>query len=96
MNEINKEVIDVAFGNGCNAVSRVVIPQNPHNKNKTKICYGRTMGANEKVKKEKMTNIVREMKKHSLNILGLSEVKWKKSGDFEGYRFISVGGSRNG
>ena len=54
------------------------------------------MGANEKVKKEKMANIVREMKKHSLNILGLSEVKWKKSGDcyFEGYRFISVGGGR--
>ena len=36
------------------------------------------------------------MKKHSLNILGLREVKWKKSGDcyFEGYRFISVGGGR--
>ena len=51
---------------------------------------------NEKVKKEKMANIVREMKRHSLNILGLSEVKWKKSGDcyFEGYRFISVGGGR--
>jgi hypothetical protein len=32
------------------------------------------MGANEKVKKEKMANIVRKMKKHSLNILGLSEV----------------------
>ena len=42
----------------------------------------------------KKANIVREMKKHSLNIFGLSEVKWKKSGDcyFEGYRFISVGG----
>ena len=39
------------------------------------------MGANEKVKKEKMANIVREIKKHSLNILGLSEVKWKKSVD---------------
>ena len=36
------------------------------------------------------------MKKHSLNILGLSEVKWKKIGDcyFKGYCFISVGGGR--
>ena len=76
VNEINKEVIDVAFGNGCNAASRVVIPRNPHNK-----CD---------------INIVREIKKQSLNILGLSEVKWKKSGDcyFEGYCFISVGGGR--
>ena len=64
VNEINKDVIDVAFGNGCNAASGVVIPRNPHNKNKTKIGTWnvRTMGANEKVKKEKMANIVREMK----------------------------------
>ena len=43
-----------------------------------------------------MANIMREMKKHSLNILWLSEVKWKKSWDFhfEGYRFISAGGWR--
>ena len=36
------------------------------------------------------------MKKHSLNILGLSEFKWKKSGYcyFERYRFISVGGGK--
>ena len=27
MNEINEEVIDVAFGNGCNAASKVVIPK---------------------------------------------------------------------
>ena len=41
-----------------------------------------------------MANIVRDMK--SLNILRLSEVKCKKSGDwyFEGYRFISVGARR--
>ena len=72
--EINKEIIDVAFSNGCNAASRVVIPRNPHNKNKTKIGTWnvRTMGANEKDKKEKIFNTVREMKKHSLNILGLS------------------------
>ena len=51
VNKINKEVIDVAFGNGCNAASRVVIPRNSHNKNKTKIgtCNVRTMGVNEKV-----------------------------------------------
>ena len=43
-----------------------------------------------------MANIVREMRKHSLNILGLYEVKWKKSGDcfYEGYRFFRFGGGR--
>ena len=43
-----------------------------------------------------MANIVRQMKKHSLNILRLSEAKWKKSEDcyFDGYCFISIGGGR--
>ena len=43
-----------------------------------------------------MANIVREIKKHSLNIVGLSEVKWKKSGYcyFEVYRFLSDDGCR--
>ena len=52
VNEINKEVIDVAFGSGCNAASRVVIPLNSPNKNKTKIGTWnvRTMGAKEKEK----------------------------------------------
>ena len=35
MNDI--EVIDVAFGNGCNAAYRVVIPRYPQNKNRTKL-----------------------------------------------------------
>ena len=45
------------------------------------------------VKKEKIANIVKETKKHSLNIVGLSDVKWKKSGYyyFEEYSCISVG-----
>ena len=37
LNEINKEVIDVAFGNGCDANSRVVNPRITHKKNKIKI-----------------------------------------------------------
>ena len=62
MNEINKEIIDVAFDNGCNAASSNVIPRNPHYKKMTKIgtLKVRTMGTNEKVKKEKMANIVRD------------------------------------
>ena len=36
VNEINKEVIDVAFGYACNVASRVVIPRNPHNKKRDK------------------------------------------------------------
>ena len=54
------------------------------------------MGANEKFRKKKMANIKSEMKSHSFNILGLSGVKWKKSGDcyYEGYRFISDGGGK--
>ena len=55
----------------------------------------RTIWSNENVKKEKMW---REMKKHSLNILGSSKVKLKNSGDcyFEGYRLISAGRREHG
>ena len=42
------------------------------------------MGANEKVKKEKMANIVRELKKDSLDI------QWKKSGDISKDIVLSV------
>ena len=86
----------MVFGNGCNVAFRVVIPRNLHNKKKKKGTWNFRLGSNEKIKKEKMANIVREMKKHSLNILGLSEVKWKESGYcfLEGYRSISVGRRR--
>src|SRR6218665_4087207 len=48
----------------------------------------------------KLTNVIGEMKKAGLNILGLSEVRWKDAGEFmsEGVRVIYTGGeeSQNG
>ena len=99
VNGIGNVVTDVAFGSGRScAASKVIIKRNPHKERVMRIGTWnvRTMGGEEKVRREKMGNAVIEMKRTKLNILGLSEVKWKKSGDcyFEGYRFISVGGGR--
>src|SRR6476661_4071843 len=104
---IERRVGDVAFGRGelyCeraveNVASKVVNMRNPREM-RIGTWNVRTMGQEAAVKKEKMANIVKEMKRCKLNVLGLCEVKWKKSDDCysEGFRFINVGGGagRNG
>jgi len=46
---------------------------------------------------EKLENVKREMKKNKLNILGLTEVRWKESGDIvsDKYRVIYSGGQQS-
>ena len=104
---IERRVGDVAFGSGelyCeraveNVASKVVNMRNPREM-RIGTWNVRTMGQEAAVKKEKMANIVKEMKRCRLNVLGLCEVKWKKSDDCysERFRFINVGGGagRNG
>jgi exonuclease III len=45
-------------------------------------------------RKGKLENVKAEMKRYGLNVLGLSEVRWKDGGDFEsdGYRIVYAGG----
>jgi len=45
--------------------------------------------------KGKLENVKREMERYGINILGLSEVSWKGSGDFEsdGTRVVYSGGN---
>ena len=40
--------------------------------------------------KGKLENVKNEMKRNGLNVLGMSEVRWKECGDFEseGYRVV--------
>ena len=42
----------------------------------------------------KLENVKKEMKRNGLNVLGMSEVRWKECGDFEskGYRVVYSGG----
>jgi endonuclease/exonuclease/phosphatase family metal-dependent hydrolase len=49
------------------------------------------------LKKGKLENIKREMKRMGLGVLGLSEVRWKGCGDFvsDGMRIIYAGGSES-
>ena len=46
------------------------------------------------LKSGKLANVISEMKRGKINILGLSEVRWKDGGDFisDGYRVNYTGG----
>ena len=48
------------------------------------------------MQKGKLENVKREMKRYGLNVLGLSEVRWKESGDFmsDDVRVIYSGGQQ--
>src|SRR6218665_2469071 len=107
-NDVNDSIQSserVAFVRGGNKASSVVIQRNPckekekTEKGKERLKVGiwnvRTMR-----RPGKLTNVIGEMKKAGLNILGLSEVRWKDAGEFmsEGVRVIYTGGeeSQNG
>ena len=45
----------------------------------------------------KLENVISEMKKHNISIMGLGETRWKGTGDRineEGYRIIHSGGKK--
>ena len=80
----------VAFGRRGNKASSVVIQRNPC---KEKINIG-TWNVRTMLRPGKLANAIREMKRTELDILGLSEVRWKEGGDFmsEGIRVIHTEG----
>src|SRR6218665_1681799 len=67
-----------AFGRRGNKASSVVIQRNPC---KEKISVG-TWNVRTMLRQGKLANVIREMRKTKLDILGLSEVRWKEGGDF--------------
>lgn len=82
---------NVAPGRRGNKASQVVIQQNPCYKMRISTWNVRTMN-----RPEKLENIMHEMNKTNMHILGLSEVRWKKNGDYiEGNtKVIYSGGER--
>ncbi len=80
----------VASGFGGHKASGVVIMRNPC----TNIA---TWNVRTMLKDGKLENIQEEMKRNKISILGLSETRWKNSGDFEndGYRILYSGGNKH-
>ena len=80
-----------AFCRGRNRASQVVIERNPFYKMRIGTWNVRTMN-----KPEKLENIKHEMKRLNIDIMGLSEVRWKESGDYTDgdTRVIYSGGER--
>lgn len=88
----------VAFGRGgkratsASKASQVVSQRNPC---KEKLRVG-TWNVRTMQRPGKLANVIREMRKARLDILGLSEVRWKEGGDFtsEGIRVIYTEGNK--
>ena len=84
--------VNTAFGRGGSEASQVVIMQNP-NKDLSNVAVInlRTMA-----RPEKLENAKREMKQYRLNLMGLTEVRWKETGNFIGsdVRVIYSGGDQ--
>src|SRR6218665_432532 len=89
-NDVNDSIQSserVAFGRGGNKASSVVIQRNPcKEKEKTEKVKERlkvgTWNVRTMRRPGKLTNVIGEMKKAGLKILGLSEVRWKDAGEF--------------
>src|SRR6218665_3450587 len=92
----------VASGRGGSGASSVVIQRNPcqinrnqkkKNDLKNKIQVG-TWNVRTMLRPGKLSNVIREMKRANLDVIGLAETRWKEEGDFtsKGVRIIHTGG----
>jgi len=81
-------------GTGGRRASLVVNLQNPCNTNTLKVG---TWNVRSMLRVEKLENIKREMERSNLSIVGLTEVRWKETGDVSSdkYRVIHSGGQQS-
>lgn len=80
-------------GRGGSRASQVVNLQNPCGES---LRIG-TWNVRSMLRPEKLENIKREMSKNNINMLGMTEVRWKKTGDTnsDSYRVIHSGGDQS-
>ena len=89
----------VASGNGGSEASRVVNQRKPcsdNNRKQISLKMG-TWNVRTMLRQGKLANVIREMERENLDILGLCETRWKTGGDFnsEGIRVIYTGGEKS-
>jgi exonuclease III len=88
----------VAFGRRGNRASLVVNKRNPclKSKEKASLKIG-TWNVRTMQRAGKLANVIGEMRRAEIQILGLAEVRWKNDGDFisEGIRVIYAGGEEH-
>ena len=96
VNGIYSQAGDVAPGSEAHRDLKVVNMRNPCTRKRNKIKIG-TWNVRTMLRRGKLENIKQEMRKMEVNILGLSEVRWKEQGDFysDGYRIIYSGGTES-
>ncbi len=103
-NDVNgtcQQMTSVASGSGGTKASKVVIQRKPWNKLHRNQCKELlrigTWNVRTMLRPGKLINVIEEMKRAKLDILGLSEVRWKEGGDFnsENVRVIYAGGQES-
>ncbi len=97
VNDVNGSTLHakgrVAPGSGRSQASSVVIKRKPGT---TEIRLG-TWNVRTMLRKGKLANVIREMRRERVEILGLAEVRWQENGDFcsDGVRVIHAGGKES-
>lgn len=93
VNGISSHAGDVASGSGFGKEPKVVNMRNPCGR---KLKIG-TWNVRTMMREGKLENVKGEMKRNGINILGLSEVRWKGDGDFmsDDVRIIYAGGKES-
>jgi hypothetical protein len=93
VNGVSSQAGDAAFGSGKNKVPKVVIKRKPC----TETLKIGTWNVRTMLRKGKLENVKQEMNRNKINILGISEVRWKDVGDFESdsIRVIYSGGKES-
>ena len=89
VNDVNdrRHTPKVASGRMSSKARQIVIKRNP--------CNLGTWNVRSMLRPGKLANVIKEMRKAHIDIMGLSEVRWKDNGDFlsDGIRIIYTGGS---
>ena len=93
VNGVFSQARDIASGSGIRRVPKVVNKRNP---SASEIKIG-TWNVRTMLRNGKLENVQQEMMKNGINILGLSEVRWKEVGDFmsNNIRVIYAGGNES-
>ena len=93
VNGVFSQAGDIASGSGISRVPKVVNKRNP---SASEMKIG-TWNVRTMLRNGKLENVQQEMMKNGINILGLSEVRWKEVGDFmsNNIRVIYAGGNES-
>ena len=102
LNDVNDSASEqrgrVASGSGSNEAVKVVIKRNPHGRRRKKILRMATWNVRSLYQPGKLDNVINEMDRMKINIMGLAETRWTEAGKVakeNGHVLVYSGGERH-